>query len=205
MLFRSVADFRAPTPSAAAELIVPDRNELLIKIKNLKQRLEQSCGRLAAERRSYLKDLQARVKDPLRLTQDFSLRLDDLRERLTNTSRRTWSAAQTAMEQKVLRLARQNPAGIIREKLLLLDSAQKNLVGSFTHALALRRERLHRDVAILNTLSPLNVLQRGYSIASNAKTGEVIRRSDTLSPGQQVKVKLAAGGFNGTIDEIWGE
>lgn len=200
-----VADLRAPTPSAAAELAVPDAAELKVRITELKQRLTYGCLRLTEDRYMRLTGLQERLKSPRRIFIDQQIYLDDLRERIRRTWRRETQSLCGKIQQMEINLRHQSPAGLIAEKRFLLNNYQKNILHYYNYNMASRNERLQKNLAILNSLNPLSVLQRGYSITRSFTSGAIIRETAQLECGQAVNVKLAKGRFQAKVEKIFGE
>lgn len=200
-----VADLRAPTPSAAAELAVPDMAELVARVKSCEARLIDSCSRLIADRYKYLKQLQERLKDPRRILVDLQIRFDDLRERAIGAWRREKQSLKNRIQQIEINLRNQSPTGLIADQRFLLNNYRKDMVNNFNFMIAARQERLQKNVAVLNSLNPLNVLQRGYSITRSFPAGKVIRETAQLCCGEMVDVKLAKGHFHAEIGKIFQE
>jgi exodeoxyribonuclease VII large subunit len=197
-----VADLRAPTPSAAAELIVPDWIELTAKINILKQRLIAGYCRYLKSRRDKITGLQERLKDPRRFLINLQIHLDDLRERLRAALHHKKQNQYHDLQQLELRLQHQSPARQINEKKILLKNIQKDMFNSFSYYVTALRERLQKNSAILESLSPLGVLQRGYSITRSIASGMTVRHADVLNIGDDVNIQLAKGNFNAKIEKI---
>ena len=145
-----VSDLRAPTPSAAAELVMPEKSELLNAINAKTDRLTRALLHSVAVRRNRLM-LLSRSKallSPLRRVEAESQRLDLLSLKLTHSLNRR------------------------------VDSAAR---------------RIDKDIASLDALSPLKVLSRGYSLATNPVTGTCITSVTQITPGQPVQIQLADG------------
>ena len=197
-----VADLRAPTPSAAAELIVPEWMELIAKNHTFKQRLIDGYCRYLKKRKDKVAEFQARLKDPRRFIINLQIQLDYLRERLRAALYQKKQGIYNDLRQLNLRMQHQNPARQIYEKKILLKNVQENMVKSFSYRLAALRELLRKNSAVLESLSPLAVLQRGYSITRSTVSGMIIRQADALSIGADVNVQLAKGNFNAKIEKI---
>jgi exodeoxyribonuclease VII large subunit len=197
-----VADLRAPTPSAAAELIVPEWMELTAKIDILKQRMIAGYCRYLKNKADKIAGLQERLKDPRRFMINLQIQLDYLRERLRAALYQKKQGLYNDLRQLNLRIRHQNPARQINEKKILLKNVQENMVKNFSYRLAALHERLQKNSAILESLSPLAVLQRGYSITRSTASGMIIRRADAISIGADVNVQLARGNFNAKIEKI---
>jgi exodeoxyribonuclease VII large subunit len=151
-----VADLRAPTPSAAAELVVPDRKDLIKGMQGLRTRLTQSCDRMLRERKTRLVFVSEGLRDPQE-------KLADLRHRI--------EALRKGMET------------LIRSR---MDTFRNLLRG---------------EVALLDTLSPLAVLKRGYGIVRVAD-GSIIREAGMLTVDESVNVRVASGRFTARVTTI---
>ena len=175
-----VADLRAPTPSAAAELIVPEWMELTEKIHIGKQRLMAGFCRHLKDNKEQLAGLQERLKDPRRFLINLQIRLDDLRERLGAALHHKRQNQYNDLRQLELRLRHQSPARQINEKKILLKNIQKDIFNNFSYRLTALKEKIQKNSAILESLSPLGVLQRGYSITRSMGSGMIVRQTDDL-------------------------
>jgi exodeoxyribonuclease VII large subunit len=200
-----VADLRAPTPSAAAELVVPDSSELADRIAGLKQRLRDSHERFIAEQRAYIIDLRERLKDPRRLQVNLQIHLDDLRERIQGAWRRERKTLGNKVQYLFSGLQHQNPVKQINEKEILLQGMRKDMRNHYNHYLMVLAEHLQRDAAVLNSLNPLNVLQRGYSVTRSQADGAIIRDAAALRAEEAVSVQLARGSFQAKVEKIFQE
>jgi exodeoxyribonuclease VII large subunit len=200
-----VADLRAPTPSAAAELIVPESMELIAKINILKQRMIAGYYRCQKDRRNKIAGLQERLKDPRRFLINLKINLDDLKERLRSSFDHEKQNLNNELQQLQLRLLHQNPARKISERKILLKNIQKDLFNNLSGRLAALKERLRKNSAVLESLNPLGVLQRGYSITRSMESGMIIRQAADLSIGEDVNIQLARGNFNAKIEKIYQE
>lgn len=188
-----VADLRAPTPSAAAELVVPDKNELSSKVSGYRQRLADACSRLLKKRLMFLTDLRRRLKDPRRLITDWRIHCDELRERLKGAWRREKQSLAGKLRQLELALHNQNPQRQIAAKRILLGNLKKDITIIHCRMMKARAERIQKNTAVLNSLSPLNVLGRGYSITRRPATGLIVRSAETLSENDDIHIQLAQG------------
>lgn len=197
-----VADLRASTPSAAAELIVPEWMELTEKINIFKQRLIDGYYRHLKNRRNKIAGLRERLKDPRQFLINLQIHLDDLRERLKAALHNKKQNLYNDLLQLELRLRHQSPAKQINEKKILLKNIQKDIFNIFSYQVTALRERLQKNSAILESLSPLGVLQRGYSITRSVTSGMIVRQAAVLSVGEDVNVQLARGNFNAKIEKI---
>lgn len=171
-----VADLRAPTPSAAAERAVPEREALLYTLTVHRRRLEQALAnrRSKAERR-----LERAVE---RLDAQVRQRLEARRRRIEALRRRL------AAVEPAARLAR------TRGRFLALRT---RLVRAGDRRLQTARSALVREAARLEAMSPLAVLSRGYSIARS--DDHVVRRFDAVAPGAELEILLQVGRLTATV------
>lgn len=200
-----VADLRAPTPSAAAELVVPERMELLTKINNLKKRAIAGYSRYMADRKKCLAGLQERFKDPRHLLIDLQIHLDDLRQRMHRDMGHQRQYLGNKLQKLELSLKHQSPAKQVQEIRMLLNNLQKDTLTNWRSYWAVYHERLRKNAAVLNSLNPLAVLQRGYSITRKLPGGEIVRQAGALKTNEEVNIQLAKGNFDARIEKIYGE
>lgn len=153
-----VADVRAATPSAAAELAVPDKEELRLRLQNLAARSQQGIRTILEQRRQALSTL---------------------------ARRRPFTA----------------PEAFFNDKRLLLDGYARDLERSITQNLGQWRSKLSLQAGRLDTLSPLAVLQRGYSIVF-AEDGRIVKGAGEVSRGERIRVKLARGQLGCLIEDV---
>ncbi len=190
-----VADLRAPTPSAAAELVVKNKKDLLEKIGSLEKHLftlvRKKLGMATAE----LNSLAKRLIDPKRRLQDLMLRCDEMSDRLIQNMQRYLQTSFT--EVKFLRERLGTPRknlDLCRQIFLSLDSRQKN---GILRTLESKKSDLSKRVAQLDGLSPLAVLSRGYSIIK--KGDEIIKESGQVMKGDVIRIRLHKGELSSEI------
>ena len=186
------ADLRAPTPTAAAELIVREKAELLAELAQRRARLSRAQQALFQRKESQLDKLKARVADPRRLIGDRKLRLDKLRQRLEEARQKAQQARHEKLRRLRERLQQQHP----RERLhrLSRDVARlhEKLKALALRLLAARRHRVEGLDGRLQALSPLKVLARGYAVAFDER-GHALLDSAQVQPGERVRVRLHEG------------
>lgn len=189
-----VADLRAPTPSAAAELVCASSDELAQRLESLQHRLRQTMqGQLALLQRR-LEGLRRSLHDPTLLLGHLGQRVDDLAERLDNGLRNLFARRREHLARLEQQLSGQHPTVRIvnlRQQLLLLSERAERRVTALLDRLA--REQ-GEATACLHALSPLQTLARGYSVAESIEDKSVVRDVNQLTIGQQVRLRLARGG-----------
>lgn len=196
-----VADLRAPTPSAAAELLVRPRADLLERLAGLRLRLGRAQGFLLERRRHRLQALRHDLGDPRRKLIDQRLRLDDLLGRATQALRDGLHRRQRRLWQMRLALLEQRP----QRRLAALRLEQGRLAARLEHAGArlvlARRAALEQAQGRLRALSPLAVLGRGYALAWDQE-GRLLRRAGQVAMGQAIRVRLAQGSLRARVEEV---
>ena len=197
-----VADLRAPTPSAAAELVVPLRSDLQNRLQNLRKRLVAAQRRHLDDQKELLAALQARFKDPRRFLMDFSIHLDDLRERIQRALTQNTQVMKSKLKHLELGLQHQTPERQIREKRILLNNLEKDATQAWERYLRDRRVRLTKQEALLSSLSPLAVLQRGYSITRRLPDGKIVRNAGWLTLDDSIRIQMAQGVIQARVEKI---
>ncbi len=188
------ADMRAPTPSAAAELLVPDRIELLAALHRQRARLDESLRRrldapVQRADRAWLR-LQA-LRPHARLQHDAE-RLLDLRRRLDDQLLQPLARRHERIETLAARLRLLHPNAMLQLHRERLARDATSLQRNFSDGLAQHRLRLHGIVRALDAVSPLATLRRGFAILQDAD-GTVVRSVAQAHPDQHLSAWLADG------------
>lgn len=197
-----VADLRAPTPSAAAELVVPIKKELVDTVRNLRLRVINSNQRMTLRLTERLSWYYERVKDPRRRIEDLKMSVDDLSERLISGLRYGCDARERQLTHYEGLLKLMNPVTGIHNEILKLDAMKKGFVSVFQQVMSGLKQRLQKDMALLNLLSPLAVLDRGYGIVRKLPDGTIIKSINAVAIGNNVNVTVSTGSFNAQVTQI---
>ena len=199
-----VADLRAPTPSAAAELVVPSADDWLNTINSIALRTTSAMRRILQQRRALLRQLTGRIsrRHPGFILRQNAQRLDELSQRMMITLNHRLAMDKLQLSSTASRLFAAAPATQIlqsrqhlKEIQLRRDSAIRAHIDSLKNRIALSAARLH-------AVSPLGTLQRGYAIVSDPQTGTLIRDTNALVEGQQITGRLARGSFSAEVKKI---
>ena len=190
-----VADFRAPTPSAAAELAVPYKKELSRKVSNLLEILTTRFLRYFGHLQTVLKGMSNRLVHPNRKIVDLRLRTDDMLGRLNRAFKNIFVKHHERLWWSIERLFFNNPS--IQIKLLKdkLDIKNANINIYINILLNIKRSTLRELEAKLHTLSPRAILARGYSITRTIPDASVVRDPQEVSIDQDLEVVVAGGAF----------
>jgi len=198
-----VADLRAPTPSGAAELVVQEKEALVREVSLLYGRLLRSVPQQLARLRAQVESLARRrvLTDPARPLRDWQRRCDDLGTRLVSG---IWAGHRHARQRVLggtISLRSQSPLARIVNCSKIVDQLDGRLRTGAAHALASNRQRLQGALGQLESLSPLAVLRRGYSL-TRLPTGEVVRSVRQAGPGSAVQVLLHEGTLDCRVVEV---
>ena len=200
-----VSDLRAPTPSAAAELVVPIKQDLIASLENLHHRMFHLHRRMMNRFKERLNLLRERLKDPKRRLADFRLFADDRLEKLQRIFHHKTQGRKHDLIRLESRLHQVCPLIHIRDHQFALDHLRKNMIAETGNTLERFNNRLGFLTAMLDSLSPLAVLKRGYGIVRRLSDGKIIRQADDISLGCDVSVKVLSGSFETRVTKIYEE
>ncbi len=145
-----VSDLRAPTPSAAAELVYPSKIELLSSINSLSLRLNRAMSVMLDKKKQFLNNITA--------------------QRLQKT-----------------------PQNILQKYIMIVDSSIKTMENNIKNKYSACEKEYTKNIALLDSYSPLKTLARGYSVVSNSNTGLVIKNKDDVKKGDLIDIKVQSG------------
>jgi exodeoxyribonuclease VII large subunit len=200
-----VADLRAPTPSAAAELVIRSRREVEDQAEAVRERLVRAMERRLLEARNALMERArdgafARMMDAIRQRQQ---KLDDLTYRLERGERqkleqmrRKWETVAAAVRHYD---ARRMLAGVRVE----LEAGTAALAAAMRNQLLLNKVRLERMGRALETLSPLAILERGYALVFD-NSGTLVKDAEQVKVGEEISARVARGEIRATVKRASG-
>jgi exodeoxyribonuclease VII large subunit len=198
-----VADLRAATPSAAAELITEDVFASRQFVADVPGRLTQLATRGVESARAALAGELRRLAywHPRRRFNERLQRLDDLVSGLARAARFRWRERDALSEQAVARLQALRPSRWVERQQRIIGEVWRRLAEVTRKSLQERRSKLATADARLRLLSPNNVVKRGYSITTDAATGRVIRRAADVVKGQRLRTLLGQGSIESEVRE----
>ncbi len=198
-----VADLRAPTPSAAAELVIRSRQEIEAQAEDLYRRLDRAIRyRLLMARQELSERTQqgafARMMDGINRRQqrldEVSFRLERAEGQLLERCHRRWEIASAAVRHYDVR----QRLGAIRQR---LDSETVSLASAARARLLAGRAALDRRTAALEALSPVAILNRGYALVFDAN-GQLVKDAERLKPGDDISARLARGQVRARVNSV---
>ncbi|KAF1008539.1 MAG: Exodeoxyribonuclease 7 large subunit [Luteibacter sp.] len=189
-----VADLRAATPSAAAELLVPDGADLERRLKHLRQRMATLVSRrlqAAAQRADHWQARLNAQRPQARLARDAQ-RLEALRRRLHMTIGQANALRQARLERLQTRLAARHPRLRLEPSKARLDQLSQRMRAAIARRLERDRLRVAQQGRTLHAVSPLATLERGYAIVFDQRDA-IVRRASDVAVGESVRVMLGEG------------
>ena len=199
-----VADVRAPTPSGAAELVVPDQHAWLHRIATLAARIAR-IGERSVEDKAQTLDWLGRRLVAASPSATLRRQRDALREntgRLVSALRQQLLAQQNQLQAIRSDLMQLSPALSVQRSIGQLHDLQQRLVAQMRGSLADSDHRVALLGRALHSVSPLATLDRGYAILQDAATGKVLLRADEVTSGDDIRARLSKGELVATVRQI---
>jgi exodeoxyribonuclease VII large subunit len=196
------ADVRAPTPSAAAELVVPNGEEWLLGLRRSHARLIRAVNRRIESRRERLRWLigRAALVSPVARLSQQSQRLDELETRLARSWRQILADRRSSLREYQTRLWQASPVARVQTTIARHAALSARLRAAGGESLRRARERLQPLVRTLNAVSPLATLDRGYAIVST-EDGAILRNAADVLPGMLIEARLATGKIRAKVEK----
>lgn len=193
-----VADVRAPTPSAAAELLSPDQREWLETLSGFEQILSKLIRQLIKAQQNRLDYLHSHLKHPGSRLQEHHQRLDELELRLLKAWQHQLRRKQHRLDLAHERLRHFTPKHTIDQLRLKLSNYHLQIQQLMQHRLEKYKTKLSLAMQLLNTVSPLATLDRGYAIVTDSQA-HVVTDAEAVQVGQTVYTRLAKGSLHCTV------
>jgi exodeoxyribonuclease VII large subunit len=193
-----VADLRAPTPSAAAELVAKSSIEITQKLDHADRMLKTSLQKILRLKAQQLFLTSKRLVDPKKKLQDYALRNDELITRLENAIRSFLSSRNKDVQLQKEKLV--SPVEVVKQLKAGLEKSDIRLETAMKNKLSLLEYQLKNSMGLLDSLSPLNVLDRGYSITTRRQ--QVIYSIDEVHKGDVLDIRMKGGLICATVQDV---
>jgi exodeoxyribonuclease VII large subunit len=190
-----VADVRAPTPSAAAELVIKSAEEVMNKVMSLRRLLLFAMDRILKTAKQKIIILNHRLIDPQRRIQDLIQRNDDLSSRLNQAILRYLQRRRDGITLLTRRLG--TPEHLLLQKRSRLDALHLKLKMAGERTLTQKRYRLERLMGVMDSLSPLRVVERGYSLVT--KDGQLVKSVSQVHKGDHIELQVTDGKISAQV------
>lgn len=196
------ADFRAPTPSAAAELLVAEKESLLNRVGEMRNRLGSGIGITLRNQAQELDRLLKGLRDPRKRVAETWMRLDEIYSRLLRLIDLTLSQGKRSLRTEGRGLLLNSPLNILTSMRQRVDFQQRSLGQGINRRLREKRMGLALLKKRVEDLSPLSILKRGYSITRKLPGKTLLRTAAEAQKGDQVQVLLAEGELECQVDKV---
>lgn len=196
-----VADLRAPTPTAAAELVSPNTEQLINQIESIKFRLPRSFERLLQRKAQQVDMTGKQLVHPKRQLQINSDKLQRASRRLNHNIQNILSRPKNSLTNQSQRFMSRSPLKSIKLNFLASEGMLKRLQRANTQNLVGAHRKLENLAGQLNLVSPLATLERGFSISKDG-SGNIIRKSESINIKDTIHVTLAKGQLECAVTKV---
>ena len=196
-----VADLRAPTPSAAAEMLTPDALELIQELKRIQQMMTDRMRDEIEKRRLTTSAKRAELIDPGSYIQQAVQRTDGLYDRISIAARSELGKATQQLKNLEIRLKLVQPGNLVNQLYEEVASLYKRLGPGLTRIVRTQANKLDGLARTLDGVSPLPTMRRGYSIVRN-NANEILKSSEQLRPSEKVNLQFIDGNAIAQVESI---
>jgi exodeoxyribonuclease VII large subunit len=196
-----VADVRAPTPSAAAEMLSPDQKDYWQRLVVLTGQLEKSIKQQLQNKQWQLQSAQRGLQHPGDKLAQYAQTLDMLELRMQQSQKNRLHTLQKRLTNSQQKLQQQSPANTLQKFQTQLNYLQQRLTSGIKQTIINKKERLKQHALLLNAVSPLQTLGRGYAILQT-ESDVVIRDSHEVKKGDLVSARIGRGKLSLTVNKV---
>jgi exodeoxyribonuclease VII large subunit len=197
-----VADARAPTPSAAAEMLTPAAEDWREMFAEIASRFTGLIQRKLTTGREQLSWVTKRLQHPSRRLQSQAQRIDELEQRLINAQKSHWRHQQHRLATLRAQLEQYSPAMRLSQYQLMTTSLHTRLKRAMQHHYDDRRKHLAATVRALEAVSPLATLGRGYAIVKRLPDKSIVRQTGDVQIGTHIEAQLGQGRIICSVEEL---
>ncbi len=197
-----VADTRAPTPSAAAEIIMPVKHDLQSRIAELRFRCDRTMRHACQRMRLRLAQVNRLIVHPGKKVEDLRLHVDQLGDRIRRNLSDRVRERKDRLDRASAALRANSPVHRLasyRSKIEVLSLKSLQKINNYIQQISEKYKRLH---ALLGAVNPSAILSRGYSITRTLPDGRIVMDAADVSPGQLLEIQLARGKVAANAIEI---
>lgn len=197
-----VSDLRAPTPTAAAELAVPNQLDLLERVSNRKSQMVSIVTAILSQERKRLTRVMSAypLAYPERLYRPFVERLTRANEQMERNGRTIFQQKQQHLVQQTMRLTLQNPQRMVLLHQKNVQASQQRLHMAAQKNVQTKGHSFSNMIQLLEALNPLKIMDRGYSLTY--QNDQVVKSIEDINPDQPLHIKLQDGVIIASIDSI---
>ncbi len=196
-----VSDMRAPTPTAAAELVTEFQFQLEDRLKEIKLGMLNGFENLLQNKKQKLDLIESNLKTPQAILNEQKQAMRNIELRLTQSFEKSFLKSKQRLELLDQLLTEKNPYKSIKDLFDKISFISKDMIKNISYILEKKLKNIDSIESNLNAFSPLAVLDRGYAIVQNIE-GKAIRSSKELQDGELVKTRLSSGSFESEIKKI---
>ena len=197
-----VADLRAPTPSAAAEIVSPNRQEWLDSFEFMRNRLTRALHSHIQRHKDKIAWLDKRLLHPAQRIRSIAQRVDELEIRFINAHRNYRHKVNSRIETLHIRLGKFSPTHRFVEMNLRVTNLHKRLTNAVASKITRVKAELATVTRTLEAVSPLATLHRGYAIVSQADQQNILRDAAKVKRGDKIYARLSKGRIYATVDLV---
>lgn len=195
-----VSDVRAPTPSAAMELAVPNRADLLATLGAWQTRNLLALRKYTDECANRLERSAVRLQSPEYAVRHYQMKTDELEQRLRSLMNYQLSERKHQIQRREDQLPHLSPIHKVRRQRNRLEAMQQTVRNLIKQRLEQAVHRYQQQTGLLASLSPFKVLTRGYAVVTNDK-GQLVGSSEQVQNEQEIHIRLKEGGLKATVKE----